>query len=227
MTADFLPLLLSALLLGLAGSGHCLGMCGGIACALGLQQHRRPLLALSLYNLGRITTYTLLALLFGAALQHTLHRHPWLAPSLRTAAGLLLVAMALHVAQLWSGVLQLERLGARWWQPIQRLVKPLLPATRWWQVLLLGLLWGWLPCALVYSTLVWAAAQADGVQSAMLMAAFGIGTTPALLASGVFASRLQQLALQKSWRYLLAALLMLCGIWTMVMVWQHAGHHHH
>lgn len=226
MTADFFLLIPVALMLGLAGSGHCLGMCGGIACALGLQQHPRPVRALLLYHLGRIATYTLLALLFGGALQHTLHRYPMLAPWLRTAAGLLLILMALHVAQIWSGILRLERLGARWWQPIQRLLKPLLPATKLWQVLLLGMLWGWLPCALVYSTLAWAAARADGVQAAMLMACFGLGTMPALLASGMFASQLQRLAQQKSWRYTLALALVACGAWTIISVWQHAGHHH-
>lgn len=224
---DVMPLISAAFLLGMAGSGHCLGMCGGIACALGLQQHARPTLALILYHLGRIVTYSVLALLFGAALRHTLHHYPLLAPLLRSAAGLLLLAMALHVAQLWSGVLQLERLGARWWQPIQRLVKPLLPATRLWQVFALGLLWGWLPCALVYSTLTWAATQtADGARAALLMAAFGAGTTPALLVSGVFASQLQKLAQQKSWRYLLALALAVCAVWTLASVWLHAGHHH-
>lgn len=226
MTPDIFLLMPAALLLGLAGSGHCLGMCGGIACALGLQQHSRPVLALLLYHAGRITTYTLLALLFGGALQHVLHQYPWLAPWLRTVAGLLLLLMALHVAQVWSGILQLEKFGARWWQPIQRLVKPLLPAEKLWQVLLLGMAWGWLPCALVYSTLAWAAAQADSVQAAILMACFGLGTTPALFASGIFANRLQQLAQQKSWRYTLALALVACGVWTIVSVWQHAGHHH-
>ncbi len=227
MGGDWFPSLGAAFLLGLAGSGHCLGMCGGIACALGLQQYPRPALALLLYHLGRIFTYTLLALLFGAALKHTLHMHPLLAPVLRTIAGLMLVAMALHVAGLWSGVLRLESLGGRWWQPIQRLARPLLPATAWWQVLLLGMLWGWLPCALVYSTLAWAAARADGLQSALLMATFGLGTTPALLASGMFAGQLQRLARQRAWRYSLALLLLLCGLWTVAVMWLPGGHHHH
>lgn len=226
MQADFLPLLAAALALGLAGSGHCIGMCGGIACALGLQQHPRPLLALLLYHLGRISTYTLLALLFGAALRHTLHVYPLLAPLLRTLAGLLLVAMALQIAGLWSGVLVLERLGARWWKPIQQRVRLLLPATAWWQVLVLGMLWGWLPCALVYSTLAWAATRADGLQSALLMATFGLGTTPALLATGMAASRLQQLARQRAWRYAMALLLLVCGIWTIATIWLHGGHMH-
>ncbi len=226
MTADFLLLIPAALLLGLAGSGHCLGMCGGIACALGLQQHPRPVLALVFYHVGRITTYSCLALLFGGALQHTLHHYPLLAPWLRTAAGALLILMALHVAQIWSGILRLEAFGTRWWQPIQRLVKPLLPARQLWQVFMLGMLWGWLPCALVYSTLAWAAAQANGMQAAILMASFGLGTTPALMAGGVFASQLQRLAQLRAWRYTLAAALMLFGLWTIFSVWQHAGHHH-
>jgi sulfite exporter TauE/SafE len=226
LTPEFLMLLPVALILGLAGSGHCLGMCGGIACAFGLQQHERPILALLVYHAGRVATYALLALVFGSALKHTLHHYPLLAPWLRTMAGVLLLLMALQVAQLWSGILQLEKWGNRWWQPIQRLVRPLLPVRHLWQVLVLGALWGWLPCSLVYSTLAWAATRADGFQSAILMATFGAGTTPALLAGGIFSSQLQKLAQQKSWRNVLAISLVGCGVWTVMTAWQHAGHHH-
>ncbi len=227
MNSELLLQWSSACLLGFVSSGHCLGMCGGIACALGLQQHPQRKLALALYHLGRITTYTLLALLFGAALQHTLHKHPLLNPVLRTTAGLLLLAMALHLAQLWHGITALETLGNRWWQPLQKLARPLLPATQLWQVFALGLLWGWLPCALVYSTLTWAASHGDGSQSALLMLGFGLGTTPALFASGVFAQNLQTVLQQKSLRYTIAAVLALCALWTIFAGWQHAGHGMH
>lgn len=227
MNADWLLPLSSAVLLGFMSSGHCLGMCGGISCALGLQHHRHPKMALLLYHLGRICTYTLLALLFGASLQHTLHKFPLLSPWLRTITGLLLLAMALHIARWWSGITALEKIGTRWWTPIQKLVRPLLPAEHYWQIFALGLLWGWLPCALVYSTLTWAASRADALQSAALMACFGLGTTPALFASGVFAENLQKIMQQKMWRHAAALLLATCAAWTIFSAWQHAGHMHH
>lgn len=226
MNNDLLLQLSSASLLGFMSSGHCIGMCGGISCALGLQNHPQKKMALLLYHLGRISTYTLLALLFGASLQHTLHKFPLLAPWLRTIAGLLLLGMALHIAQWWSGIVQLEKLGTRWWQPLQSLTKPLLPAQHYWQFFLLGVLWGWLPCALVYSTLTWAASQADPLQSAGLMFFFGLGTTPTLLASGIFAQNIQTLMQKKVWRYSAALLLTGCAVWTITAGWLHTGHQH-
>ena len=73
---DWLPALSSAFILGAMGSGHCIGMCGGIACALGLQ-NSRSIGTLLIYHAGRITSYALLALIFGAALQHITHRFPF------------------------------------------------------------------------------------------------------------------------------------------------------
>ncbi|HQQ63190.1 MAG TPA: sulfite exporter TauE/SafE family protein [Pseudomonadales bacterium] len=227
MNSDWYLPLSSACLLGFMSSGHCLGMCGGISCALGLQQHRNPKAALLLYHCGRICTYTLLALAFGASLQHTLHQFPLLSPWLRTMTGLVLLAMALHIARWWSGITALEKIGARWWKPLQKIARPLLPAEKYWQIFALGLLSGWLPCALVYSTLTWAASRADATQAAALMFCFGLGTTPALFASGVFAENLKQIMQQKKWRYSAALLLALCALWTIAAAWQHAGHTHH
>lgn len=225
MSHDLLPALFSALLLGLISSGHCLGMCGGIACALGLQQHKTSTLALLTYHAGRISTYAILALLFGATLQHLTHRAPLLAPVLRTIAGLLLLAMALHIAQWWSGITRLEQLGTRWWKPLQQCVKPLLPADSFPKIFALGLLWGWLPCALVYSTLAWCASRANGAEAALLMIFFGIGTTPALLASGVLSARLRIIFQHKHWRLAVALLLGVYALWTITAGWQHASHH--
>ncbi len=222
---DWLPALSSSFILGVMSSGHCLGMCGGIACALGLQPSKSKL-TLLIYHAGRITTYSLLALLFGAALQHLTHRIPLLSPVLRTLAGLLLLTMALHIANVWSGITRLESIGTRWWKPIQHLAKPLLPANTLPKVFALGLLWGWLPCALVYSTLAWSASRADAMESAVLMAFFGLGTTPALLASGMLSQYLQKLFQQKQWRYAAALLLCTYAVWTIASSWQHMAHYH-
>jgi len=221
---DWLPALSSAFLLGLMSSGHCLGMCGGIACALGLQADKSKF-TLLIYHAGRIASYALLALLFGATLQHLTHQQPLLSPLLRSIAGLLLLAMALHIANIWSGITQLERLGTRWWQPLQKLAKPLLPANTRLKVFALGLLWGWLPCALVYSTLAWSASRANAVESTMLMIFFGFGTAPALLASGIFSQQLKTFFQKTSWRYAAAFLLGVYALWTLSSAWMHLGHH--
>ncbi|MEZ5493663.1 MAG: sulfite exporter TauE/SafE family protein [Pseudomonadales bacterium] len=221
---DWLPALSSAFLLGLMSSGHCLGMCGGIACALGLQADKSTF-TLLIYHAGRIASYALLALLFGATLQHLTHQQPLLSPILRSIAGLLLLAMALHIANIWSGITQLERLGTRWWQPLQKLAKPLLPANTNLKVFALGLLWGWLPCALVYSTLAWSASRANAVESTALMIFFGLGTAPALLASGIFSQQLKAFFQKTSWRYAAACLLGMYALWTLSSAWMHLGHH--
>lgn len=217
---------ITALLLGLGSSAHCMGMCGGIACALGLQSHPKPTLALLLYHTGRLLAYAVIALLLGGVLQHMQALVPSLTLWLRTTAALLLIAMALQTLRVWHGILVLEKIGARLWQPVQNIAKTLLPVRHTWQLLALGFLWGWLPCALVYSTLAWAVSQGDALQAASLMLAFGAGTAPVLLISGLAANRVKTALQQPAWRYSMAVLLILCAVWTLYGTWQHAAHQH-
>ena len=215
--ADLLPLLASALILGLLGGGHCIGMCGGLMGALTLaipaEQRQRRLQLLLAYNLGRITSYTCAGLLVGAA--------GWAVASgpaatvLRVIAGLLLIAMGLYLAGWWSGLTRIEGLGRVLWRRIEPLARGLLPVRNARRALLLGALWGWLPCGLVYSTLLWAASQGDALDSALLMLAFGLGTLPVLLATGLAAERLTALLRQRGVRIAGGLLVILFGLWTL------------
>jgi sulfite exporter TauE/SafE len=225
MNAGFLLLLPTAFLLGVGSSAHCFGMCGGIACALGLQGKSKS--ALMLYHAARILAYSVIALLLGGLLQQAQEHIPQLGLWLRTAAGLLLLAMALHTLKIWGGILVLEKLGAHAWNPLQKIGKFLLPAQNNWQILALGFLWGWLPCALVYSTLAWAVTQANALQSAALMFTFGLGTIPALLLSGLLAQQSKALLQKPVWSYGMALLLAICAWWTISSAWQHQHHHKH
>lgn len=168
---ELLPLLLSALVLGLLGGGHCIGMCGGLMGALTLaipaEQRQRRLGLLLAYNLGRIASYGLAGLLIGAA-GWTLASGP-AATALRLLAGLLLIAMGLYLAGWWSGLTRIEGIGRLLWRRLEPLARRLLPVRNAPRALLLGALWGWLPCGLVYSTLLWAASQGDALDSALLM----------------------------------------------------------
>ena len=220
---DLLPLLGSALVLGLLGGGHCLGMCGGLMGALTLaippEQRGRRLRLLLAYNLGRILSYASAGLLLGLAGWAVASSPAALA--LRVVAALLLIAMGLYLAGWLSGLTRIEALGRGLWRHIQPLASRLLPVSSLPRALLLGALWGWLPCGLVYSTLLWAASQGNAGYSAALMLAFGLGTWPVLLATGLAAERVNALLRRRSVRVAGGVLVMLFGMWTMPGPHQH------
>lgn len=221
--SELLPLLISALVLGLLGGGHCLGMCGGLMGALTFaippEQRSRRLRLLIAYNLGRILSYAVAGLLLGLA-GWAVAESP-LAQGLRVMAGLLLIAMGLYLAGWWSGLTRVEA-GGRWlWRYLQPLAGRLLPVQSMPRALLLGTIWGWLPCGLVYSTLLWAASQGTPLHSAALMLAFGLGTWPVLLATGLAAERLTALLRRRGVRLTGGLLVILFGLWTL------PGPHHH
>ena len=220
---DLLPLLGSALVLGLLGGGHCLGMCGGLMGALTLaippEQRGRRLRLLLAYNLGRILSYASAGLLLGLAGWAVASSPAALA--LRVVAALLLIAMGLYLAGWWSGLTRIEALGRGLWRHIQPLASRLLPVSSLPRALLLGALWGWLPCGLVYSTLLWAASQGNAGYSAALMLAFGLGTWPVLLATGLAAERVNTLLRRRSVRVAGGVLVMLFGVWTLPGPHQH------
>lgn len=220
---DLLPLLGSALVLGLLGGGHCLGMCGGLMGALTLaippEQRARRVRLLLAYNLGRVLSYACAGLLLGLAGWAVASSPAALA--LRVAAALLLIAMGLYLAGWWSGLTRLEALGRGLWRHIQPVASRLLPVSSLPRALLLGALWGWLPCGLVYSTLLWAASQGHAGYSAALMLAFGLGTWPVLLATGLAAERVNALLRRRSVRMAGGLLVILFGLWTLPGPHQH------
>ncbi len=214
---ELAPLLLSALVLGLLGGGHCLGMCGGLMGALTLaippEQRGKRLRLLLAYNVGRILSYALAGLLIGLAGWAVANSPAALA--LRVIAALLLIGMGLYLAGWWSGLTRVEALGRGLWIHIQPYASRLMPVTSLPRALLLGALWGWLPCGLVYSTLLWSASQGDALDSALLMLAFGLGTWPVLLATGLAAERLTTLLRKRGIRIIGGVMVILFGLWTM------------
>ncbi|SHN00899.1 hypothetical protein SAMN05216593_105365 [Pseudomonas asturiensis] len=221
--SDLIPLLFSALILGLLGGGHCLGMCGGLMGALTLaiprEQRTQRLRLLMAYNLGRIVSYAI-AGFFSGLVGWAVANSPG-ATTMRVVAALLLIAMGLYLAGWWSGLTRIERLGRGLWRHLQPIATRLLPISSIPRALLLGALWGWLPCGLVYSTLLWAASQGNAIDSALLMLAFGLGTWPVLLATGLAAERTTALLRKRSVRATGGVLVMLFGIWTLPGPHQH------
>ena len=202
--------LTAAFLVGLLGGGHCVGMCGGIvgAVSMTLPGSRPKLPFLMGYNLGRISSYALAGVIAGAVgassffLDHILP----IEKLLYALASLMLILLGLYLAGVWRVLTKLEHLGGKLWQLIQPYSQNLLPVKTIPQSFLLGSLWGWLPCGLVYSVLVAAIATANPLQGGLLMLAFGLGTLPTLLAMGMTAVRLKTF-LQNLWFRRLSGLL--------------------
>ena len=231
MTPDSLSFS-AALLLGLLSAGHCVGMCGGISSALGVAlpadtASSRRALMLASYNAGRIASYTLAGALVGLLGTGLVAAGPdWMLP-LRLLAGAMLVLMGAYIAGWWPALARLEVAGQLLWRRLQPLSAGLLPPRTLPQALALGAMWGWLPCGLVYSTLTWSAAAGDWRQSALLMAGFGLGTLPTLLATGLLAEGTRAL-LQRAWfRRASGALIIAFGLWTIAGGMGHGGHAGH
>ncbi|NBX00346.1 MAG: sulfite exporter TauE/SafE family protein [Methylophilaceae bacterium] len=194
--------LMSAFLVGLLGGGHCVGMCGGIvgAVSMHLPKSKSKIPFLLTYNVGRILSYTLagaIAGLVGASsffLQHVL-------PIQHVLSGiscLMLIALGLYLAGIWHGVTYLESAGKAIWKILQPYSKRYIPVQNCRQALILGGLWGWLPCGLVYSVLIAAIATGSAMSGGLLMLAFGLGTLPTLVTMGMAAVRLKTV-LQNIW----------------------------
>ncbi len=188
--------LLSMFAVGLLGSTHCLGMCGGIVTALSVRPHgEAPRHALQLaYHAGRIITYvaagTLAASLGSAAL--LLEGVLPVQVALYVAAQLMLVALGLYLLGVPRYLDAFERAGRAVWRRVQPLGARLLPVRSPGRALAYGTLWGLLPCGLVYSVLAIALVSGDAASGALIMLAFGLGTLPALLAAGALLPGLQQ-----------------------------------
>jgi len=214
--------LLSAFVVGLLGGVHCVGMCGGIVGALsfGLPGDRNLPILLA-YNVGRISSYTLAGALMGALGFYFSGLLPVQTAQrvLLSFAGLFLILMGLYLGGWWNALSRIERAGGVLWRRIEPLGRGLLPVRSVRHGLLLGLLWGWLPCGLVYSALVWTVSAGGAVEGAMLMLAFGIGTLPNLLLMGVAAAQLNRWARQPAVRRVAGALVMGFGVLLLFDAW--------
>lgn len=186
---------LALFIVGLLGAGHCAGMCGGIVGALSLQgpQGAASIPVHLAYNLGRIASYAAAGLAAGALGQLAGSVLP-LQRGLYLFASLMLVAMGIYLLGLTQSLAWLEKGGQALWRRIQPLTARFLPVRGVAQALPLGLLWGWLPCGLVYSALTTALASGSAGQGALLMLAFGLGTLPNLLLAGLLLVRFRRFA---------------------------------
>lgn len=219
--------------LGLASTFHCWGMCGGIMGALtfGLpdkvRSHRFTLITyVGIYNLGRITSYIFAGVIAGsisATLVSTLsieNGHL----ILRALAATVLIIFGLHLSGIFPRMQGLEFLGAIVWRRLQPLTRKFFPVRTMQRAFCFGLIWGWLPCGLVYSALLWASSSGDPVSGGIYMFAFGLGTLPGVMTSGIMSSTILNLSRLKNLRYGMATLMIIFGLALFFMPLQHGDH---
>jgi sulfite exporter TauE/SafE len=227
--------LTAAFLVGLLGSTHCVGMCGGIVGALsaGLSAQARASKARLLvnqlaYNAGRMGSYAVAGMVAGAlGQQATTFGLLEGFPLGRIIAGAVMILMGLYLGGWWHALQVLERLGARLWKRIEPIGRHFIPVHRPDQAFALGLVWGWLPCGLVYSALALAWVGGSGGQGATIMLAFGLGTLPTLLALGVSFEVLGRWVRDVRVRRLAGVLVILLGLAMLLAIGGQQGHHAH
>lgn len=209
-------------LVGLAGSVHCAGMCGGIVGALSLPRPRAPALRepafpvpvrsstarasltwVGAYNAGRIASYMTAGALAGglAGSAASLASMPALQAGFYWAANLMLVALGLFLMDAWRGLARVEQAGQALWRHLAPLLRRVNGARAGsGRMFALGALWGWLPCGMVYSVLVTAMLSGSALGGAGVMLAFGLGTLPMLAALGLAGGRLRTLMARRTVR---------------------------
>lgn len=194
---------LIAFTLGLFSSMHCIGMCGSIIGTLTLSlspeirnSKMRLLPFVFNYNLGRIISYTIAGALAGVIgvlvimPMGDIHGHRLL----QLLSALVMVSAGLYIGGWFPRFAYLEKIGRYFWKVVEPYGRKLIPVKTHIQAYLFGMVWGWLPCGLVYTALAVAATSGDIAQSALTMLAFGLGTLPAVMGVGIMTSILTRLS---------------------------------
>ena len=228
----------SAFLLGLFSTIHCVGMCGGIIGALSLSlpaeirnNKARMLMFITTYNSGRILSYSFAGLIAGAIGTGVLASAGFDQGHavLRAIGVAMMVAIGLYLAGWLPQLAIVEKIGVPVWKKLEPVGRKLLPVASLPKALAYGVIWGWLPCGLVYFVLLWALTAGNAVEGAFTMLAFGIGTMPTLLTTGFMTSWLTRFARSSRARQVVGLLIIAMAVGSLYLpMGDHlAGHHHH
>lgn len=212
---------LTAFTMGLFSSLHCIGMCGSIIGTLTLSlkpeiRNDRKKLTLFVinYNAGRILSYVLAGLVIGLAelmisiplgLDHG-HR------LLQIISALIMIGAGLYLAEWFPHFAYIEKLGVHLWRVLEPYGRKLIPVKTRLHAFLFGMIWGWLPCGLVYAALALATATGDIQRSALTMLFFGLGTLPAVMGVGIMTDTLTKLSKMYRFKKIIGVLLALIAL---------------
>lgn len=224
MTAS---LFLTAFFMGLAGSGHCIAMCGGIASSLqfAIEDKSKAQQYALLYNIGRLLSYSLCGALVGGISSIFAQQSNDFSLFLSFLSAIFMVLVGLYIMRLAASLNWLERFGKyAIWQHIFKLNKYLLPLNSKKKALAYGALWGWLPCGLVYSALTWAITTQSATSGSLFMASFAMGTLPAMIGLGFAAQTLKSWLNNSIIRIILGNILVFYGLYLLTIATKNALH---
>lgn len=232
MIDGFTSSYITAFLLGLFSTVHCIAMCGSVIGALTLslpvevrESQRKMFPYVFNYNLGRLLSYGVAGAIVG------LISSPLAAFDGHTVLGylsvFLMISMGLYLAGWFPKFARMERLGGPIWKLLQPIGQKLLPVKTHSQAFSLGMVWGWLPCGLVYAGLAVAATAGDPVNGALVMLAFGVGTLPAVMGAGLFTGFLASMARIKHLRQIAGVSIIVMALATAFWPMDHSGGHDH
>lgn len=213
-------------------------MCGGIIGALSLSlpadirnNKARMLMFITTYNSGRILSYSFAGLVAGAIGTGVLASAGFDQGHavLRAIGVAMMVAIGLYLAGWLPQLAVVEKIGVPVWKKLEPVGRKLLPVASLPKALAYGLIWGWLPCGLVYFVLLWALTAGNAVEGAFTMLAFGIGTMPTLLTTGFMTSWLTRFARSSRARQVVGLLIIAMAVGSLYLpMGDHLpGHHHH
>ena len=204
-------------LIGLLGSIHCIGMCGGFVTMYSLKKPpMQPSLPFHvLYNLGRITTYSILGGVLGylGSFAAYVGEHRGIPGVVLLIAGIFMMLMGLNIAGVLGKKGLFEETGIIRTSVFRQTLQRILALESVWGTFLLGLLLGFLPCGLLYPIFMNAAASGGFASGMIIMAIFGISTLPALMGFGFLVTRLQPHIKRALYR-VAAAFIVLLGLRT-------------
>lgn len=224
-------LCVNAFVIGFLGSGHCVGMCGGINSALmiSVPNSKQSMARLIRYgmmlSLGRMISYAMVgcvAGVLGFSIVALLGHNSMVI--MHYISGIILISLGLYIGQIWYGLQWVEKKGILFWKQISKYTTHFMPVDSLLKSFGLGLLWGAIPCGLVYSALTWALSIASWYQSALLMLCFGLGTLPAMITISSCAHRCHHILKALWFRRVSALIIVGYGIWVIVTAY---SHHHH
>lgn len=238
--------LIIAFSLGLLSAPHCIGMCGSIATALMMSSQRSSQASIEpqririvaavgtaqhdalatpvgavhdafLFGSGKLFAYVVLGASAGSLGLVIGSLGAWPGIFLRSVSALLMIAIGFYVAGWWRGLARLESFGARLWHPALRMFGRI-DMGKTPNKLFAGVLWGFLPCGIVYSVLGLALASGNIGKAAAMMASFGLGTMPFVLSTGGLMQVVGKTLAQPLVKRCAGAAMILLGLITLTML---------
>lgn len=224
----------AAFLIGLFSAVHCIGMCGSIIGALSLSLpvsiRDNPVKRsgfVSSYNIGRILSYSVAGLIMGGIGMSVFESSG--SATIRMLATVIstsiMVAIGLYLAGWFPQVSAIEKIGLPVWRKLEPIGRKMMPVDSISKAFSYGLIWGWLPCGLVYTVLIWSLTSGSAINGALIMLAFGMGTLPTLITAGVMTSWLTRFARSARARHIAGLLIIFMAV-AMLFIPMHGGHHH-